>query len=118
MATTPETAAFFLEQLAGRGVSLRKMFGEYGVYAEGKMVALLCDDCLFVRPLPEAEALMTAPVLAPPYPGAKPHLRIEADAWEEADWLAELIAVMARCLPAPKPKTKKPRGAAQNTTQG
>jgi TfoX/Sxy family transcriptional regulator of competence genes len=104
MATSPETAAFRLEQLDGRGVSLRKMFGEYGVYADGKMVALLCDDALFVRPLPEVADYLGNLPLGPPYPGAKPQFRIEADLWEDPLWLAGLNALMGRCLPEPKPK--------------
>lgn len=108
MATSAETVEFFLEQLEGRGVSARKMFGEYGVYAGGKMVALICDDTLFVRPIPEAAAYLGTPVEGLPYPGAKPHFRIEADLWEEADWLWGLIALMARSLPEPQRKTRKP----------
>ncbi|PYF09168.1 TfoX/Sxy family transcriptional regulator of competence genes [Rhodobacter viridis] len=108
MGTSAETVAFFLEQLEGRDVSARKMFGEYGIYAAGKMVALICDDTLFVRPIPEAATYLGTPVEGLPYPGAKPHYRIEADLWEDADWLWGLIALMARTLPEPKPKARKP----------
>ncbi|WP_444454989.1 TfoX/Sxy family protein [Rhodobacter capsulatus] len=114
MGTSAETVDFFLEQLEGRGVSARKMFGEYGIYASGKMVALICDDTLFVRPIPEAAAYLGTPVEAPPYPGAKPHYRIEADLWEDADWLWGLIALMARSLPEPKPKARKPAKPKEN----
>ncbi|SOC18883.1 TfoX/Sxy family protein [Rhodobacter maris] len=113
MATSPETIAFFLEQLEGRDVRARKMFGEYGIYLGAKMVALICDDCLFVRPIPAAAAYLEAPVEAAPYPGAKPYFRIEADLWEEADWLWGLLALMERDLPAPKPKRTKPKDEAR-----
>lgn len=108
MATRAETVAFFLEQLEGRGVSARKMFGEYGIYAGGRMVALICDDTLFVRPIPEAAAYLGTPVEGLPYPGATPHFRIDPDLWEQADWLWGLIALLARSLPEPKPKARKP----------
>ena len=50
MATTKETANFVLEQIEGAGdVSIRKMFGEYGVYCDGKFVALICDDTFFIK---------------------------------------------------------------------
>ena len=26
------------------------MFGEYGVYVDGKMIGLICDDQLYVKP--------------------------------------------------------------------
>ncbi len=122
MATSPETAAFFLEQTEGRGLSLRKMFGEYGVFAEGRMVAMICDDALFVRQIAAAGAYLGACAAAPPYPGAKPQWQIEADRWEDADWLAGLLAVMAAALPPPKPKTppppKPPRAGAAKAAAG
>jgi len=107
MATAPETADFLLEQLDGRGVSLRPMFGEYAVYAEGKTVGLLCDDALFVRQIPQVTAYLGDPVAGLPYPGAKPWWQIDPDQWEDADWLAGLIATLAEHLPAPKPKAPK-----------
>lgn len=78
------------------------MFGEYGVYVDGKMVGSVCDDQLFLKPT-AAGRLHAEPVHeAPPYPGAKPHLLIAADRWDEAEWLAELLRVTAAELPAPK----------------
>jgi len=35
-----------------------------------------------------------------PYPGAKPHLRIDADRWEDGEWLADLVRVTAAELSA------------------
>ena len=50
MATDQETAEYLVEQLTGScPVSTRKMFGEYAVYHEGLVVALLCDNQLFVK---------------------------------------------------------------------
>lgn len=110
MATSPEAAEFFLEQLQGRGVSLHRMFGEYAVHAGGKTVGLLCDDALFVRQIAPVTAWLETPVAGLPYPGAKPWWRIDADQWEDADWLAGLLAILVAELPAPKPKApKRPR---------
>ncbi len=54
MASSKETIDFLLEQMAGAGtITARKMFGEYGMYCDGKIMALVCDDELFVkRPTP------------------------------------------------------------------
>jgi hypothetical protein len=49
-----------------------------------------------------------------PYPKAKLHFLIEADLWEDRDWLAKLIQVTATELPAPKPKKKKMPNTAFN----
>ncbi len=36
--------------MAGAGEArARKMFGEYALYVDGKVVALVCDDHLFVK---------------------------------------------------------------------
>lgn len=51
MASQQSTVDFILEQIAAAGsVSAKKMFGEYGIYCDGKMVALVCDDQLFIKP--------------------------------------------------------------------
>jgi hypothetical protein len=44
---------------------------------------------------------------ASPYPGAKPHLLIEADRWDDAAWLGDLLRVTAAELPAPRPRKAK-----------
>lgn len=109
MATSPDTAAFVAEQMAGAGaVSLRRMFGEYAVYLDVKVVALVCDDSLFVKPTPAALARLADPPMAPPYPGAKPHILADA-LLDEPEALAALVAAVARDLPAPRPK--KPKAA-------
>ena len=51
MATRESTVAFIVEQLSSiSGISTRKMFGEYGIWCDGKIVALICDNQLFVKP--------------------------------------------------------------------
>jgi TfoX/Sxy family transcriptional regulator of competence genes len=106
MGTNAETIDYLLDQLRGGGaeVSARKMFGEYGLYLDGKMVAMVCDDHLFVKPVPGATAMLEGAECVPPYPQAKPHPRIDGERWEEADWLAGLFRVVADGLPTPKPK--------------
>jgi TfoX/Sxy family transcriptional regulator of competence genes len=83
------------------------MFGEYGIYLEGKLVALVCDDRLFVKPTPGGRAYAQGAAEAPPYPGAKPCLVIGADQWDDQAWLAELFRRTAAELPLPKPRSKR-----------
>ena len=107
MATDLEFMEFLADQMAGAGeIAYRKMFGEYAVYCGGKVVALVCDNRLFVKPTAAGRAFIGAPVEAPAYPGAKNSFRIE-DAFEDREWIAELIRITARELPAPKPKKSK-----------
>jgi TfoX/Sxy family transcriptional regulator of competence genes len=109
MATDLEFMEFLADQMAGAGeISYRKMFGEYAVYLDGKVVALVCDNQLFVKPTAAGRAYIGAPVEAPAYPGAKNSFLIE-DAFEDREWISELIRITARDLPAPKPKKPKRR---------
>ena len=107
MATRPETVAFIVEQAGGaRAVAARKMFGEYALYADGKLVALVCDDRLFVKPTAPGRAFIGAVVEAPPYPSAKPSFLIADEQLEDGDWLSALLRLTADALPRP---VKKPR---------
>ena len=110
MATDPATIRFLLDQMSGAGgVDARKMFGEYALYCDAKVVALVCDNTLFLKPTPGALALIANPRYGPPYPGAKPQLVIE-DELDDPDALSRLIAAVAADLPPPKPKAPpKPR---------
>lgn len=107
MASKQKTVDFILEQVADAGkVSARKMFGEYALYCNGKVVALVCDDQLFVKATKSGKAYLGKAVEAPPYKGAKLCYLITGDKWDDADWLMELIKLTATELPMPKPKKK------------
>ncbi len=98
---------FVMDQLQNAGaVSCRAMFGGNAVYCDAKVVALICDDQLFVKPTTNGRKMIGAPQEAPPYPGAKPYFLIE-DKIEDSEWLCELIRVTAKELPVPKPKKRK-----------
>ncbi len=107
MGTDRSTADFILEQLAGAGpVAMRKMFGEYALYCDAKVVGFICDNQLFIKPTKTAFQMVENPRLGPPYPGAKDYI-IGDDLLDDPDGLCALIRAMADDLPAPKPK--KPR---------
>ena len=107
MASDLEFADFVCEQMRGvNRVSHRKMFGEFAIYVGDKVVALVCDNQLFVKPTDAGRTLLGTPTEAPPYPGAKPHFLI-AEHLDDRDFMAKLVTETARALPAPKPKKKK-----------
>lgn len=112
MATQAATAELILSQIHSAGESkVLKMFGEYGLYCDGKVVALICDDQLFIKPTEAGQTFLGEVETAPPYPGSKDYFLIPEDMWEEPGFLAELVRVTADALPAPKPK--KPRAKAR-----
>lgn len=108
MATSPETIEFILEKLRNRGrFKTRAMFGEYALYADDKVVALVCDDQLFVKILPESKELADVCDTGAPYPGAKPHYIVEEDQLSKLEYLPTMLLDISKALPKPKPKKKK-----------
>lgn len=113
MATDAGYAKYVCDQLrAAGGISARKMFGEYGLYRHGKMVALICDNQLFVKPTPEGETVLGTPTYGPPYPGAKPFFNVSV-LLDDPEWLVRLIEATDAALPPPKKKGEKRKGAAK-----
>ena len=109
MVTDRRTVDYIIDQIVGAGaVSARPMFGEYGVYCDGKMIAIIADEQFFLKPTAGGRALAPDTDEAPPYPGAKPYLLIDPDRWDDRDWLTALVRITAAELPAPKPKPAKP----------
>jgi DNA transformation protein len=109
MSTKPSTIEYIEDQLAGvPGMRSRKMFGEYALYCGDKVVALVCDDELFVK-ITEAGRVFVGERYAEgaAYPGARPSMRIDEDLIEDHEWLSELIRITETNLPVPKPKKKK-----------
>jgi TfoX/Sxy family transcriptional regulator of competence genes len=108
MSTQPETMEFILEQLGDhKRFTVRAMFGEYALYADGKVVALVCDDQLYVKILPASTALEEVCEKDAPYPGAKPHYLVEESQLSQMEELPGILLDVAAALPAKKPKAKK-----------
>lgn len=107
MGTSAETAAFVLEQAASAGdVSVRRMFGEYALYLDGKVVGLICDDVLFLKDTEGTRARIDAPETGSPFPGAKPYLLAGA-ALDDPEDMAALLRALWDDLPMPKPKSPR-----------
>lgn len=93
-------------QISGAGeITYRKMFGEYGVYCDGKIIGLICENQFFVKKTAAGAELLPGLDEAAPYEGAKPHFLIED--LEDREQMACFIAATWSELPAPKPKKKK-----------
>ena len=76
MASGLEFAKFVSDQLSGAGcITYRKMFGEYGVYCDGKIFALICDNQLYIKITESGRRICPGLPEMPPYNRA----RIEND---------------------------------------
>ena len=107
MGSSQDFMEFIKDQIMGAGaITYKKMFGEYAVYCNSKVVALVCDDQLFVKPTDRGRALLDTVVEAPPYPRAKAHLLIQEQI-EDSEFLTRLISITAEDVPDKKPNVKK-----------
>ncbi len=107
MATQKETIEFILGKLRDPGrFSARAMFGEYALYADGRVVALVCDDRLHVKILPASAALETRCEKGKPYPGAKPHYIVDEGQLSTIENLPAILASIAATAPAKKMRDK------------
>ncbi len=104
MASKLEFVEYVAEQCRGAGeITFKKMFGEYGLYCNGKLFAVVCDDEFFIKITKTGEQYNLPK--KPPYDGAKDYFLIE-DA-DNAEFLTELITATVKELPEPKPKAPK-----------
>ena len=106
MASRLEYVQYVAEQLSGAGeITYKKMFGEYGLYCDGKIFANLSDDQLFVKITEAGRRLFPGLPEATPYPGAKDYFLIENV--DDRDFLTALTLTTCQALPEPKKKRGK-----------
>jgi DNA transformation protein and related proteins len=105
MASDQKTVDYITDQMqAADNIRSRKMFGEYTIYCDDKVVALVCDNQLFLKITQPGRGIVKAQVLGPPYPGAKDSFIISQEDWDDPGYLSQLARVTADALPAPKRK--------------
>lgn len=105
MASSVEFVEYVCGQAEGAGyVSYRKMFGEYGIYLDGKFIGVICDNQFFVKITKAGEEILPECPKEPPYDGAKPYFLIEDP--EDRDLLHRFLRASFEELPEPKPKKK------------
>lgn len=107
MANDLDFIEFIVDQIdASCDIRFRHMFGGCTLYSHDKVVALICDDQLFIKPTAAGRSFIGDVVEAPPYEGAKDSFLI-GDKIEDAAWLTELIMLTEAELPKPRPRKKK-----------
>jgi TfoX/Sxy family transcriptional regulator of competence genes len=105
-----ETVQYIVDQAGlGHRLSYRRMFGEYALYVDDKVVALVCDDQLFLKPTPEGRTQLGVVQEGLPYPGARRHFLISAEL-DDPDELKAILDITARALPEPKATVPRKTG--------
>jgi len=105
--SNPDLVQYIVEQASKAGdVRARKMFGDYALYCNDRVVGLICDDYLYLKPFPQLEPLLHEDDqnMQPPYDGAKPHYVI-TDV-DDADYVSQLVRTVAQCIPEKRKRTK------------
>jgi len=113
MSTSSATIEHILDTIP-LTLTVKKMFGEYALYLDGIVVAFVCDDTLFIKPTPGANAILPDAERGPAYPGSKDYI-IGSEALDDPDLCARALRAVAADAPPSKPKkpkaAKKPKSA-------
>ncbi len=107
MATDRSFVEFIADQVENAGqITYKMMFGEYALYCNGKVVGLVCDNQLYIKPTEAGRTFIGNVQEAPPYPGAKPSFLID-ERIEDREWMSNLVRITYNELPEQKVKKKK-----------
>ena len=107
MATTSDFIAYVIDQsgLAGQ-LSTRRMFGEYALYLEGRVVGFAADNSLFVKTCDANGALIQGLPMRPIFPGSKDYA-VADELLDDREALRQLLQVTAQGLPLQR--ARRPR---------
>ena len=101
MASNADFVQYIADQCAGAGdIVTKKMFGDYGIYCNGKIFGLICDDKFYLKPTQAGQQLLLNVRLCPPYEGAKDYFLIEDV--DDHERMAALVRATCQELPEPK----------------
>ena len=106
MACHADYVQYIADQCSCAGeITVRKMFGDYGIYCNGKIFGLICDDQFFVKITEAGKAQLPDLQTALPYEGAKPYFLVTDT--DDREKLSAFVAATCEALPMPKPKQKR-----------
>lgn len=97
MSSNADFVQFIADQCSGAGeITFKRMFGEYGLYCDGRIFGLVCDDRFFLKPTDAVRPLLRTVALRPPYEGARNYYLV-ADVDDHA-YLSSLVRETCRAL--------------------
>ena len=106
MASNADFVQYIADQCSGAGeIIVRKMFGDYGIYCDGKIFGLICDNGFYLKPTDAVRPMLREVALRPPYDGAKDYFYITDI--DDRDYLSAIVRETCKALPEPRPKKKK-----------
>jgi TfoX/Sxy family transcriptional regulator of competence genes len=105
--TDSKFIAKVVERMFPLEITAKAMFGEYGLYFEGKNFALVCDNTLYIKVTEPGSNVAGRIDKGSPYPGAKPAFKISPSKMNDHDWLTNLVRETSSALAPPKPRKKR-----------
>ena len=103
MATSREYALFVENLFRGvEGFSMKRMFGEYGIYLQGRVLGFLCDEQLLLQDTPTARKLLPNAERKELFPGSKLFIIFSDEGNHHL--LQSVAQAMWEELPVPKPR--------------
>ncbi len=83
------------------------MFGEYGLYADGKIVGFICDNQLLIKPTPQSLKLEDMCEKDHAYPGSKLYYMVSEEQLDAPEVFCDVMFDIAAATP--EKKKKKPK---------
>ena len=106
MSTSEDYMVYLADQLGDAGeITYRKMFGEYALYCDSKVIGLVCDGQFFLKKTDAGRKLLKEVCEAPAYDGARPSFLITST--DDREYLTKLVRATWKELPFPRPKKAK-----------
>lgn len=103
MANSKDFVQYIVDQCSEAGdIVAKKMFGDYGIYCNGKIIGLICDDKFYLKPSETVRLMLRKEEMCPPYEGAKAYFYIEDV--DDHEYLSMLVRETYKILPEPKPR--------------
>ncbi len=108
MACDKDFIAYVLAKLGHEPrFSARPMFGEYGLYADGKIVGFICDNRLLIKPTPQSMVLEDLCEKDHAYPGSKLYYLVSEDQLDAPQIFCDVMFAIAAATPDKKSRKKK-----------
>lgn len=105
MASNLDYVQYVCDQMCDAGrITYKRMFGEYTIYCNSKVLGLICDNQVFIKPTTAGENLIPNVTKESPYDGAKPYIVLED--LDNRDFITRFVIATCEELPMPKPKRK------------
>lgn len=97
MSNSKDTLAYFLKRIGNSTrISTRTEFNECTLYTDGKAIAVICDDLLYVPVCEASASLESICETDVPYLGAKLHFVISEDQIADIPHLSKILLAIGK----------------------